>query len=168
YLKSINLAANAVALLAGDPLAERRFLLQFPARARAAGQPGLAAGLANLLGANQVDGTSLAGFLPEWEKAFMEAANLPAVESRIATARLGYYKLAFESMLKSETPQAILWPLMQTWTLSVSVLPPMWDVHWRSACATIGLDEGSFGERLEGLNHFLDAIEALQESLAAS
>ncbi len=33
YLKSIYLAANAVALLTGDPLAERRFLLQFPARA---------------------------------------------------------------------------------------------------------------------------------------
>ena len=62
YLKSISLAANAVAMLTGNPLAERRFLLQFPARALAAGQPELAAGLLNLLGANSVDGTALAGF----------------------------------------------------------------------------------------------------------
>jgi len=165
YLKSISLAANAVALLAGDPLAERRFLLQFPPRAQAAGQPGLAAGLQNLLGANQVDGATLAGFLPEWEKAFIEASGIPAVEGRIAAARLGYYKLAFESMLESETPQTILWPLLLTWTLSVSVLPPIWDDSWRSACGALGLDDASFGKRLVGLDHFLDTIEAIQDSL---
>jgi hypothetical protein len=165
YLRSISLAANAIALLAGDPLAERRFLLQFPARAQAAGQPGLADGLLNLLGANQVDGTTLTGFLPDWEKAFTEAAGMPAVDRRIAPARLGYYKLAFESLLESETPQVILWSLLLTWTLSVSVLPPLWDDRWRSACGTLGLDKASFGERLEELDHFLDTVEAIQESL---
>jgi hypothetical protein len=165
YLNSINLAVNSVALLTGDPLAERRFLLQFPARAQAAGQPNLAAELSNLLGVNKVDGATLAGFLPEWEKAFVEAASIPAVESRIAAARLGYYKMAFESFLKSEIPQAIIWPMMQTWTLSIDVLPPHRNVPWLAACATLGLDEGSFGERLEGLNRFLDSVESLQENL---
>jgi hypothetical protein len=165
YLKSISLAANAVALLAGDPLAERRFLLQFPARAQAAGQPGLAAVVLSLLGGNEVDETTLAGFLPEWEKAFIEAAGIPTVNRRIAAARLEYYSLAFGSMLESETPQTILWPLMLTWTLSISVLPPLWGVPWRSACATLELDEASFGERLDGLDHLLDTVEAIQESL---
>lgn len=165
YLKSISLAANAVALLAGDPLAERRFLLQFPARAQAAGQPGLAPIVVSLLDRNQVDKTSLTGFLPEWEKAFIEAASIPAVNRRIATARLRYYRLAFDSMLESETPQTMLWPLMLTWTLSVSVLPPERENRWRSACATLGLDEVSFGERLDGLDHLLDTVEALLESL---
>jgi hypothetical protein len=165
YLKSISLAANAVALLAGDPLAERRFLLQLPARALAAGQPGLAATVVSLLDRNQVDKASLAGFLPEWEEAFIEAAGIPTVNKRIAAARLGYYRLAFESMLESETPQTMLWPLMLTWTLSVSVLPPKRDDRWRSACATLGLDEASFGERLDDLDHFLDTVEALLESL---
>jgi hypothetical protein len=32
----------------------------------------------------------------------------------------------------------------------------------------LGLDEASFGERLAGLDHFLDSIEALQERLTAS
>ena len=56
-------------MLTGNPLAERRFLLQFPARAQAAGQPDLAGDLLNLLGANSVDPGALAGFLPEWENA---------------------------------------------------------------------------------------------------
>jgi hypothetical protein len=168
YLNSIFLAANAIALLAGVPLAERRFLLQFPVRAQAAGQPGLTERLRGLLGANRVDATALAGFLPEWEKAFIEAAAIPAIDSRIAIARLGYYKLACESMLGSETPQAVLWPLMLTWTLSVSALPPAMDDRWRSACAVLGLDEVSFDERMEELDHFLDAVEAVQESLDVS
>ena len=165
YLKSIALAANAVSLLTGDLLTERRFLLQFPARTKAAGQPGLAAGLLHLLGADQVDAAMLAAFLPEWEKTFLEAAGNPSVDRSISAVRLGYYKLAFESILASETPQAILWPLLLTWTLSVSVLPPSWNVRWRSACGALGLDEGSFGERLEGLDHFLDEVEAIQDRL---
>jgi hypothetical protein len=165
YLESISLAANAVSLLAGDTLAERRFLLQFPALAQAAGHAELADELLSLLGTMQVDAASLSGFLPEWEKAFMEAAATPTVERRIAAPRLGYYKQAFESMFESEAPQAVLWPLMLTWTLSVSVLPPARAVTWRSACGALGLDEASFGERLEALDHFLDAVEAILESL---
>ena len=168
YLKSIYLAGNAIAMLAGDPLPERRFLIQFPARAQAAGQPELAAGLLNLLGANTVDGTVLAGFLPEWEKNFLDAAANPAADGRIAAARLGYYKLAFEATLAGELPQAILWPLLHTWTLSVTVLPSLLEAPWRSACGMLGLDEPSFRDRLAGLDHFLDSVEAILEKLTAS
>jgi len=168
YLAAVQLAANAVALLSGNPLAERRFLLQFPARAEAAGKPGLAAGLLGLLGANQADAAMLASFLPEWEKTFLEAAGSPLVEKRIAAARLGYYKLAFESMLASETPQAVVWPLILTWTISVCVLPPMWKVHWRSASEKLGLEGESLNEKLDGLDHFLDDIEEMLEKQAAS
>lgn len=165
YMNSIFLAANAISLLVGVRLADRRFLLQFPAHAQSAGQSVLTERLWGLLGANLVDTAALAGFLPEWEKAFIEAAVIPTVDSRIAIARLGYYKLACESMLGSETPQAVLWPLMLTWTLSVSALPPAMDDRWRSACAVLGLDEVSFDERMEELDHFLDAVEAALESL---
>jgi hypothetical protein len=168
YLKSISLAAQAIALLTGDLLAERRFVLQFPERARAVGQPGLTGGLLGLLGAERVEAAALSAFLPEWEKAFLEATGIPAVNKRIAIARLGYYKLAFESLLESETPQAILWPLLLTWTYSVSVLPPARDAGWRSACATLGLEQASFGERMDALDHFLDAVEAILENFSLS
>jgi hypothetical protein len=164
YLRSIRLAANSVAMRAGDLLAERRFLLQFPACARQVGQPDLAAGLFDLLGASQADASSLTSLLPEWERAFLAAALVPGVDARIAAARLGYYKQAFEFMLASANPQTILWPLLLTWTLSVSVLPPEWEVRWRSACGLLGLDAGVFPERLQALDHFLDSIEALQEN----
>jgi hypothetical protein len=168
YLKSISLAAHAVALLSGDLLAERRFMLQFPGRARAAGQTVLAGELMDLLGADRVDGAALSAFLPEWEQAFLEATSIPTVNRRIALARLGYYKLAFESLLESETPQSILWPLLLTWTYSVSVLPAERDAGWRSACAAIGLEQASFGVRLEALDHFLDAVEAILENFSLS
>ena len=168
YLDSLSLAANAVAMLAGDPLADRRFLLQFPARARAAGQPDLAAGLLELLGANSVDAAALAGFLPDWEKNFLDAAASPDVDKRIATPRLGYYKLAFQATLKGELPQAMLWPLLLTWTLAVSALPPLWQEPWRSACRLLGLDEASFGKRLAGLDQFLDSVESILEKTTVS
>jgi hypothetical protein len=168
YLKTIYLAANAVAVLTGAPLAERRFLLQFPARARAVGKPELAAGLLSLLGANSVDKTALAGFLPDWEKNFLEAAASPAVDKCIATARLGYYKLSFEAMLSGELPQALLWPLLLTWTLAVAVLPTLWHVRWHSACEMLGLDEASFSARLPEVNYFLNGTEAILKKQAAS
>ncbi len=168
YLESISLAANAVALLTGGPLAERRFLLQFPARARAAGQSVLAGELLRLLGGTSIEGSALAGLLPDWEKSFLEASNNPLVDKRIAAPRLGYYKLALQSMLSGELPQAMLWPLILTWTLAVSVLPPLWQARWYSACEMLGLDEAAFGQRLTGLDHFLDGIEALQANLSAS
>jgi hypothetical protein len=169
YLKGVSHAANAITLMSNsNPLAERRFLLQFPARAEAVEQPGLADQLSSLLGADRCDLATLSGFLPEWEKTFLEAAARPNVERRIAAPRLGYYKLACESMQASETPQTAVWPLILTWTLSAAVLPPMWKIHWREACETLGLGADSFSERLEGLDHFLDAIEEMLEKMSAS
>ncbi|MFH1523397.1 MAG: hypothetical protein ABIF04_00360 [Chloroflexota bacterium] len=167
YLNSICDAANAVALLTGNPLAERRFLLQFPERAGAAGQPGLAAGLLGLLGANRVDSAALAGFLPGWEKDFLAAASSPNVQKRIAVPRLGYYKQAFVALLSGETPLSALWPMLYTWTASASVLPPAQIAPWQTACETLGLAGESFTQRLEGLDRFLDSIEEILDKMAS-
>ena len=37
---------------------------------------------------------------------------------------------------------------------------------WRSACNQLGLTGTSFEERVEGLDHFLDEVEALLDELA--
>ncbi len=167
YLKSINHAANAIASLTGKPLAERRFQLQFQERAEAAGVPGLAAGLAGLLGGAQVDAEALGAFLPDWEKAFVEAAGREQVNLAIAAPRLGYYKHSFEAMLASQSPQSVLWPLIHTWTLSASVLSPAHQAKWKAACETLGLAGDAFRERMEGLDHFLDTVEETLENTAA-
>ena len=50
YLKSLFHALNAVAELSGPPIQERRLLLEFPARAEAAGKPEMTAVAFGLLG----------------------------------------------------------------------------------------------------------------------
>ncbi len=187
YLEAVNHAANAIAVLNGPPLAERRFLLQFPACAAAAGRPGLTAGLLGLLGAPQTDATSLSAFLSPWQAAFTEACSSPealppvfgssaqpggsdrGVESHLHPARLGYYALAIEFLLNSGEPLTILWPLLHTWTLSAVVLPPDSPQRhaWRSAFNQIGLLGDGFSACLNSLDQYLDSIEELLESMAA-
>lgn len=167
YLNGVNLAANAVALLSGGQLAERRFLLQFPLRASAAGEPGLSAGLLGLLGGGQIRAGDLSALLPEWEKAFTDAAGRPQVDPRIALPRLEYYRQAFEALLAGDFPQAVLWPLLLTWTLSADVLPPTRQTQWRSACGQIGLPMDAFHQQLKALDAFLDSVEELLDKFAA-
>jgi len=102
------------------------------------------------------------------EHAFIAAGTYPGVDQRIVTPRLRYYKLAFESMLAGEMPQAIVWPLMLTWTLSVSVLPPTWAEHWRSACKLLGLEGAGLEEKMAQVDHFLDSLEETLEKRSAS
>ncbi len=167
YLKSINHAANAIALLSGAPLSERRFLLQFPERAAAAGRPELTGSLLEMLGANDADLEALKACLTAWEKDFLEAAGRPKVEARIAAPRLAYYKKACEALLESESPQAILWPLLLTWTLAAQALPPGRQETWESACKGLGLIGPAFEENLSRLDKFLDIVEEKLEEAAA-
>ncbi len=168
YLKAVSHAANAIAVLTSVPLAERRFQLQFPALAEAAGVPDLIVELDSLIGADKAGSELLGGYVSEWHKDFLEAAGRPKVDERIAIPRLAYYNLAFESMLTSETPQAIIWPLVHTWTLAASVLPPTHQAKWQAAMTSLGLVGVDFGDRLDGLDHFLDTVDELLEKRAAS
>ena len=167
YLKSINHAANDVALLTGSPLAERRFMLQFQGRAAAAEVPGLSAGLLELLGGAQVETAILREFLTGWEKNFVDAASRIHAHASIKPPRLAYYQKSFEAMLAGESPQSILWPLVNTWTLAAAVLPPTHQVKWQAACETLGLAGEVFDDRLEGLDRFLDTVEEILETMVA-
>jgi hypothetical protein len=166
FLKGVNHAANAIALLTGVPLSERRFLLQFQERAEAAGVPALAGDLLGLLGGLKMDAATLGGFMPEWEKNFVEAAGRDNSHPSIAAPRLAYYKLAFEAMLAGESPQSCLWPLIHTWTLSAAALPLERQAGWQAACETLGLTGDNFDDRIDGLDHFLDTIDELLEKTA--
>jgi hypothetical protein len=48
----------------------------------------------------------------------------------------------------------------------VEVLPDHAVDAWRSACAQLGLTGTGFEERVEGLDQFLDEVEALLDELA--
>lgn len=168
YLKGIRLAADAVALLSGGPLPERRFLLQFPERAAAAGEPGLAAGLLGLLGANQVEPERITSLLPDWERAFTDAAGRPHAHPSLAAPRLAYYRGGMQALLAGEFPAAAVWPLLVTWTRAAAVLPMTRLARWRSACETLGISAATLPEKLAGLDAFLDRIEEILDNFAAA
>jgi hypothetical protein len=168
YLKSLFHAGNTVAELSGPPLYERRFLLDFPERARQAERPGMPAGMLGLLGAGALEPESLSGWLEHWKSAFNAAAATPGANTRIHPARLNYYEKAIRALLEGDAPQAALWPLLNTWTLAVAALPEDRSRDWRKACESLGLLGERFPERVEGLDQFLDEVEILLDEVGTA
>lgn len=141
-------------------------MLEFAPRAETAQRPGMNAGVIGLMGASAVDAAQIGVWLPEWKLAFEAAAENQNADARIHPARLNYYEKAIQAMLGSGTPQAAVWPLLQTWSLAVDVLNDQFVDSWRSACAQLGFTGTSFEERVQGLDQFLDEVEALLDELA--
>jgi hypothetical protein len=168
-LRTLNQAGNAIAELNGAPLTERRFLLDFPARAQIAGRPNFIVTLFNLLGASQVDAATLSRWLPDWRITFLAATENARVDQRIHPARLNYYEKAMQALLEGEMPLAALWPLIHTWTLSAHVLADVTPtVPWREACIQLGLLGTGFEDRVHALDQYLDEIEAGLDEIAAA
>lgn len=168
YLRAIANAANAVAELGGGPLPERQFLLVLSARAQAAERPDFAAAVFNLLGAGNLEAAALADMLPEWRSSFLRAAESPKGELRVHPARLNYYEKGMQALLEGETPAAALWPLLLTWTLAVESLGSDHAVAWRAAGVRLGLLGTGFAGRLEGLDQYIDEIEARLDEIAVA
>jgi hypothetical protein len=166
YMKSLYHVVNAVAELSGPPLQERRLMLEFPPRAETAQRPGMNDGLVDLLGALNLDPSVINAWIPEWKQAFEASMENSSVDVRIHPARLNYYEKAIGAMLEGENPHAALWPLLQTWTLAVDVLPDQALSAWRSACDQLGFTTAGFEERLSGLDQYFDEVEILLDELA--
>ncbi|MCC7119723.1 MAG: hypothetical protein IT310_14455 [Anaerolineales bacterium] len=167
FLTALFYACNAIAEVTGEPLYERRLFLELPFRAEAVQKPGLAIGAYGLVGANQLDAEKITSWLGDWNAAFKLASVAPNVDARINPIRLNYYEKAIKALLEGENPNAALWPLLHTWTLSAEVLTGDHLNFWQSAVNELGLGLG-FSERVEGLDHYLDEIEILLDELAAA
>jgi len=168
YLKSVNHAANAIAVIKDLPLSERRFLLEFPACAENAGNAGMTEYLYALLGADQADKNSLEAFLPSWERDFIEAGKSPSANMGLHPARLAYYRQGFESLLAGENPLSVLWPLIHTWSQAAESLPEAERSAWASCCQQLGLLQAGLKSRLQKLDHFLDEVEKILDNMAVA
>jgi len=166
YMKSLFHAANAVAELSGPPLQERRLMLEFGSRAETARRPEMVAALTGLMGGTGLDPEQIRGWLPDWKLAFEGASGNTRVDARIHPARLNYYEKAISAMLEGPTPYSALWPLFQTWTLAVEILPEDAMEAWRSAATQLSFTPTTFEEKVHGLDLFLDEVEALLDELA--
>jgi hypothetical protein len=165
YFKSLELAANAIAILTDLPLTERRFLLSFPARAQAIGKPGLNSGLLGLLGANNAGSEQINAWIPQWAAVMQAAAGVERLPIRLGADRRSYYQRAFEALVL-DSPSAAVWPLMRTWTLAITCLPAN-DPHraeWQQACAVLNIGADHLDERLSALDTFLDTIDETLEA----
>lgn len=160
YLKALENAANAIAVLNGPPLTERRFLLNFPGRAAAVSRPGLAGGLVDLFLPQVPDGETWKIWLENWKKAYTAASQLSSVLPRLHPCRLRYYERAAEALF-ADQPGAAAWMLLRTWTLALLNLPAE-NSHlaaWEEACRMCGLGEDEFSHRLAALDVYLDSVE---------
>jgi hypothetical protein len=153
-------AANAIALLTGDPLSERRFLVNLQQRSEHAGRPGLYAGFLGMLGAPKVDVDRLNTWLDQWETTTMVLSNVDAPPN-FHVARIKYYRKAFNAILESDHPLNVLWPLLHTWTQAAISLPasdPGFQ-GWKAALNHLELLGAGFGERLVACDALLDQVE---------
>jgi hypothetical protein len=165
-MKSLFHAVNAVAELSGPPIQERRFLLEFPARAEAANKPELTSAAFGLIGANHLNADKIKSWIPDWEYAFKLACENTKVDIRISIARINYYEKAINAMLEGAIPLAALWPLFHTWTLAADVLDGDHLKFWETAAGELGLLGAGFAERVNELDHFIDDVEITLDEVA--
>lgn len=160
YLRAVVHAANAIALLTGPPLTDRRLLLEFKRRAEAVRRPGLYPGLQGLLGGPNADRDALLSWLPAWEQAF-RALPPETAPAGLHPDRCLYYQRAFHQIIAGEQPQDVLWPLLRTWTSVIQTLPDDASQRgpWIEALERLGMWGGGFRERLAALDIYLDAVE---------
>lgn len=160
YLKALEQAANAIAVLNGAPLTERRFFLNFPQRAQLVGRPELSAALVGLLLTPAPQPTEWPAWLPAWKAALQEVAHLPACPASLHPARLAYYERAVHALLET-TPPAALWLLLRSWTRAADLLPAESAAlaEWLSVAQALGLTASGLPDRLQALDSYLDTIE---------
>ncbi len=162
FLKALHNAVNALALLSGPPLPTRRLALEFPTRAAAAGAPGLSLAFNHLLGSVSLTHDQLKSWLDEWEKT-IDSLSAPGSSTPPLVEKKIYYQAAMVSILKSEKPQDMLWPLINTWTEAISLLPGNNKIQlaWIKTITALGFAGKDYMVRLEALDNFLEVCETL-------
>lgn len=167
YLDCIEKTANALALLVGEPLSERRFLSAFAQRVEKLERTGMYAGILGLLGAPRAEVETLHDWVAVWETAFssLTSEDRPV---QIHPHRKHYYLKAFQALLESEQPKNVLWPLINTW-IAIAELTPSADpaaIRWQEAFKQLGLLGTDFSERLTALDVYLEQAEEVIETWA--
>ncbi len=170
YLQVLELSSNAVARLAGSPLTERRFLVNFPERSRAINQPGLPHILLELIGSDLVEPGQIKTWLPAWQSAYQSMQGQGDCPIRLHAERLLYYERAIESLLSSDVPMTALWPLLTTWSEIIHCLPYNSNLlpDWQKVCQQLHLDADHLEEKINRLDGYLDTIEEILDAWAKS
>jgi hypothetical protein len=164
YLRALRKSANALSVLNGEPLAERRFMLQFPESAEMAGRPDLVEEFVKLYMAREPGGDQWQPWLEAWRTDFLASGQNENAPVRLNPARESYYLSAIDT-IKDSHPAAAVWLLLGTWVAAVQCLPEAGDGQaWQNLLQQLGLDQPQFEYRLNALDAYLDEIEETLDS----
>ena len=169
YLRALEKAANSVSLLVGLPLTERRFMLEFPARAQALQRPGLAAGLVDLFMPNPLPDNQREELLANCQQTLALVSRQPDCPAILLPQRHNYYLNAIDA-LWNDQPAAAAWPLLRVWTRALCSLPDPAEVFpaWQSALETIGITANNLESNISALDAYLDGIEETLDQWASA
>ncbi len=167
FLHAVRQAANAVAVLSGPPLSDRRLLSEFPTRAAQTGLPELTGPLFNMLGTDRLNPSAALGWLDDWQSAVQVAIDR-RVDERLQPHRIPYYRLALEALLKSAYPSAALWLLLEPWTVGAACMSELREPAkaWQTAMDALGMSGAGFAEKIDLLDQYLDRLESALEQYA--
>jgi hypothetical protein len=162
FLSALENAINAVALLSGPPLAIRRLGKEFPLRASQANAPGLGVAFEHLMGAVKIPQDKLSGWLSDWTKA-IKVLQSQSSEGSILADQEPYLLSAIDEYLQDETGLAGLWPLLNSWTEIINLLPDNVQLQppWIRAITSLGFAGSDYQVRLAALDGFLELCESL-------
>ena len=160
YFSILDCAANAISLLTGETLSERRFLIKFQQCANRIDKPGLYPGFLGMLGAPEINSDLISTWVSKWEDTLTSIQEEDA-SPRLHPIRMNYYLNAFSAILESDRPENILWPLLQTWTLAADSLTPTKPGYqsWEETLRQLRLIGDGFAERILALDALLDQVE---------
>jgi hypothetical protein len=167
YLQAIEHGANALAVLNGPPLTERRFLLQYQERVGELGFPGMAGGLSDLLANSLPDEAVFAEWQKQWQASLALVGKKEDCPLALHPIRFGYYTRAVEA-LASDRMDAALWIVLRTWTQAILCLPEEKEAraNWQEKLSQIGMQGAAFQERLNSFDLYLDQVEEIIEKWA--
>lgn len=167
YLEALEQSSNALALLNGPPITERRFLLQYPDRMKSLGYPGMADGLKDLLTVEPIASIELPHLVKHWQAALDFLGKQEHCPLALHPYRHPYYIRAVDALLEDQ-PAAALWIILRTWTRGMAHLDPgteAWS-EWQSAFHKMGYLGEGFSEHLNRLDAYLDQVETILDRWA--
>jgi hypothetical protein len=165
YFKAVGLSANGVAVLQGNGLTNRRFLVDFPARVEALGKPELHGLLLGLISAGRASNEFLTEWREPWESVLVaigKEANCPV---NLHPCRRSYFLAAYDALIESGSPYLALWTLLETWSMAIRTLGEIKPHQnaWLGFLADMGFNDKEKLRHVADLDAFLDEVEATLE-----
>jgi hypothetical protein len=167
YLQALEQASNALAILNGPPITERRFLLIFSDRISELGYPLLADELKSLLFSQIPSEKEIMDWQKQWQNDLKLIGEQPTCPIALSPIRHPYYTRAAEALV-TDHPAAALWIMLRTWTQSILCLNTTQEEQtaWQSCLTDLGLWGPSFQNQLIKLDEYLDHVEEILDKWA--